>query len=85
MKKVYVLTIDDTTEDYGTSINTIVFSNLEIAKKYLEIYKTNFLCDNNIDEEESVIEDEEMSWTWYYDGEYNTNHYSLHIEEKEIL
>lgn len=84
MNKVYVLTIDDTNENWST-LETLVFNTLEKAKKHLEQLKYIFLCNNNIDEEDSIIEDEEMSWTWYYDGDYNHNHYSLHIEEKEIL
>ena len=84
MNKVYVLTIDDRAESWST-IETLVFSSLEKAKEHLQQLKTNFLTDENIDEEESVIEDEEMSWTWYYDGDYNSNHYQIWIEEKEIL
>lgn len=84
MNKVYVLTIDDIVEDWGT-VETLVFKTLEKAKEHMEQLIHNFIANNNIDEEESVIEYEEMSWTWYYDGDYNHNHYSLHIEEKEIL
>lgn len=85
MNKVYVLTIDDMDENYGLMISTLVFSTLEKAKEHLEKLKNEFLCNTDLDEEESVIEDEEMTWTWYYDGYYNTSHYSIHIEEKEVL
>lgn len=85
MNKVYVLTIDDLDEGFGATIDTLVFDTIEKAKEHLEKLKLNFLANTNLDEEESVIEEEEMSWTWYYDGEYNRNHYQLWIEEKEIL
>lgn len=85
MDKVYVLTIDDLDENYGSMINTLVFSTLEKAKEHLEKLKLDFLANTNLDEEKTVIEEEEMSWTWYYDGDYNSNHYQLWIEEKEIL
>lgn len=84
MDKVYVLTIDDTNESWST-LETLVFSTKEKAKEHLEKMKAYFLANENIDEEESIIEDEEMSWTWYYDGDYNSNHYQIWIEEKEIL
>ena len=83
--KVYVLTIVDLDKNYGGMINTLVFETLDKAKEHLERMKNEFLANTDLDEEESVIEEEEMSWTWYYDGYYNTSHYSLRIEEKEIL
>lgn len=84
MNKVYVLTIEETNEKERT-LETFVFSTLELAKEDMEDLKHQFLCNNNIDEEESIIIDEEMRWIWYYDGDYYRNHYLLQIEEKEII
>lgn len=85
MRKVYVLIIDDLDENYGAIINTLVFETLEKAKEHLKNLKLEFLANTNIDEEESTIEEGAMSWSWYYDGYYNTSHYTLCIKENEIL
>lgn len=85
MDKVYVLTIESQ-DLYGMdALENLVFGSLEKAKKQFNKIKEEFIKTLNGYEEEDIVEEDELYYLWYKDGNYVYDHYLLRIQEKEIL
>lgn len=76
--KLYII-IEDACEEGISNIETFVFDNEEAAKERFEsLVKQDkaFLAEEGRDD---IIEEGEVSYCSYPDGEYSTTHYSVNL------
>ena len=86
--RVYVVRIDsdDTLHD-GEIIQAVkVFSTLDKAKEHLQFCKKDFeeSCLSDYDPDEYIIEEDELSYSWYLEGLYDGCHYCVEISTEEV-
>jgi hypothetical protein len=84
--KVYVVHIDSYSGE-GSSIDAFkVFSTREKAREHLKKCRDDFEGEDldYYDPEDYIIEDDEDSYTWYIDGQYDQDHYCISIHELEV-
>ena len=84
--KVYVVHIDSYSGE-GSSIDAFkVFATREQAREHLKKCRDDFEGEDldYYDPEDYIIEDDEDSYTWYIDGQYDQDHYCISIHELEV-
>lgn len=84
MNKVYVVIYDTASELGGSDCGARVYANREDAEAWLDAEYKQEKKENTgwYDKEEYA---KGMYFEFWEDGSYGMNHYSMHIEEKEIL
>ena len=84
--KVYVVHIDSYSGE-GSSIDAFkVFATREQAREHLKKCRDDFEGEDldYYDPEDYIIEDDDDSYTWYIDGQYDQDHYCISIHELEV-
>ena len=83
--KVYIVHIDS--YDYFHNIDDLkCFDTMEKAKKHLELCKREFEKEilGFYDSEDCIVEEDDLSYVWYLEGYYDSDHYCITIHTKEI-
>mgnify|MGYP006874618933 CR=1 FL=1 len=80
-KEVYVVIIDDVC-DYEQQTDAVVLSTLESAKAEMERLK---LSDFDKSQKDFILDEWDMGFSYYLDGDHTSNHFDVQIVKRVVL